>query len=98
MANPNFVYGRPATQNSYAALLGAEEQSSLSSGPSGQTIIPGGLPDGTSGVYMILYWNGSVWTPATVDSMLRTWFNALSTSLPGTTQTFWNDGGLIAST
>ena len=96
--NSNFLYGRPGSQLAFAELLGQENVSAFTAGPSGQVIIPAGLPAGNPATFQVLYWTGSAWVPATVDSVIRTWFGALPTSLPGTTNTFWNDGGVIAST
>jgi hypothetical protein len=96
--NSNFFYGRPQGQLDIAELLaeGAVEQ--FTAGPSGQVILPGNLPPGTPATYQLLYWTGSTWIPATVDSVLRTWFNALTTGLPANPNTFYNNGGVLCST
>ena len=97
MSTNHYQYGRPVNQLDITIALGSNLNTNPQAGISPQVILPGGLPAGSSGNQLLL-WNGSSWTPTTIDAVMRIWFNGLSTTLPGSTNTFWNDGGLLAST
>jgi len=97
MSTSQYLYGRPINQLDITIALGNSLNTNPQAGISPQLIIPGGLPPGSGG-YELLLWNGSSWTPTTIDAVLRIWFSNLPTTLPGSANAFWNDGGLLAST